>query len=145
MATTAQIPPYRRPAGDKARENGAKIIVCDPRRVETGRVQINSADAARLGIADRLLVWVSSRRGKVMTRADISDRINQGAVYMTYQWWVGACKELTQDNLDPISKTPETKYCPVKIEPIADQRWSEQFAWRAYSDMKARLKAAANA
>ncbi len=27
-----------------------------------------------------------------------------GAVYMTYQWWVGACNELTKDNLDPISK-----------------------------------------
>ncbi|VEB08223.1 formate dehydrogenase H, selenopolypeptide subunit [Klebsiella pneumoniae] len=28
---------------------------------------------------------------------------------MTYQWWVGACNELTQDNLDPISKTPENQ------------------------------------
>jgi hypothetical protein len=52
-----------------------------------------------------------------------------GAVYMTYQWWVGACNELTQDNLDPISKTPETKYCAVKVEAIADQRWAEQYAW----------------
>jgi len=112
---------------------------------EPGRVQISRADADRLGIADRQLVWVSSRRGKVITRADISDRINHGAVYMTYQWWVGACNELTQDNLDPVSKTPETKYCAVKIEAIKDQLWAEQFAWRAYSDMKARLKAAVNA
>jgi hypothetical protein len=60
---------------------------------------------------------------------------------MTYQWWVGACNELTQDNLDPISKTPETKYCAVKVEAIADQQWAERYAWTAYSDMKARLKA----
>ncbi|EIY2360983.1 formate dehydrogenase subunit alpha, partial [Klebsiella pneumoniae] len=73
-----------------------------------------------------------------------SDRINPGAVYMTYQWWVGACNELTQDNLDPISKTPETKYCAVKVEAIADQQWAEHYAWTAYSDMKARLKAAAD-
>ena len=111
---------------------------------EPGRVQINRADAQRLGIADQQLVWVSSRRGKVITRADISDRINEGAVYMTYQWWVGACNELTQDNLDPISKTPETKYCAVKVEAIADQRWAEQYAWTSYSEMKARLKAAVN-
>jgi formylmethanofuran dehydrogenase subunit D len=111
---------------------------------EPGRVQINRADAQRLGIADQQLVWVSSRRGKVITRADISDRINEGAVYMTYQWWVGACNELTQDNLDPISKTPETKYCAVKVEAIADQRWAEQYAWSSYSEMKARLKAAVN-
>ncbi len=64
---------------------------------------------------------------------------------MTYQWWVGACNELTQDNLDPISKTPETKYCAVKVEAIADQQWAERYAWTAYSDMKARLKAAADA
>ncbi|MCY0683001.1 molybdopterin dinucleotide binding domain-containing protein, partial [Klebsiella pneumoniae] len=80
---------------------------------EPGRVQMNPAYAQRLGIADKQLGWVSSRRGKVISRADLSDRINPGAVYMTYQWWVGACNELTQDNLDPISKTPETKYCAV--------------------------------
>lgn len=57
---------------------------------------MNPADAQRLGIADKQLVWVSSRRGKVISRADLSDRINPGAVYMTYQWWVGACNELTQ-------------------------------------------------
>jgi formate dehydrogenase major subunit len=62
------------------------------------------------GHADGQLVWVRSP-GKVITRASISERINAGAVYMTYQWWIGACNELTQDNLDPISKTPETKYC----------------------------------
>jgi formate dehydrogenase major subunit len=84
--------------------------------------------------------WVSLRRGGDYP-ADISDRINEGAVYMTYQWWVGACNELTQDNLDPISKTPETKYCAVKVEAIADQRWAEQYAWTSYSEMK-RLKAA---
>ena len=111
---------------------------------EPGRVQMNPADAQRLGIADKQLVWISSRRGKVISRADLSDRINPGAVYMTYQWWVGACNELTQDNLDPISKTPETKYCAVKVEAIADQQWAERYAWTAYSDMKARLKAAAD-
>ncbi|VTN09619.1 Formate dehydrogenase H [Raoultella terrigena] len=51
---------------------------------EPGRVQISRADAQQMGITDRQLVWVSSRRGKVITRADISDRINSGAVYMTY-------------------------------------------------------------
>ena len=45
---------------------------------EPGRVQMNPADAQRLGIADKQLVWVSSRRGKVISRADLSDRINPG-------------------------------------------------------------------
>ncbi|MCL0522468.1 hypothetical protein M3A01_05835, partial [Klebsiella pneumoniae] len=89
--------------------------------------------------------WGSPPRGGLAPPAPhLSDRINPGAVYMTYQWWVGACNELTQDNLDPISKTPETKYCAVKVEAIADQQWAERYAWTAYSDMKARLKAAAD-
>ncbi|KML68668.1 formate dehydrogenase subunit alpha [Pectobacterium peruviense] len=109
---------------------------------EPGRVQMNPQDANRLGIKDNNLVWVSSRRGKVISRADISERINKGTIYMTYQWWIGACNELTQDNLDPISKTPETKYCAAKVDVIEDQRWAEDFASTSYNDMKARLRAA---
>ncbi|CAI1025145.1 formate dehydrogenase subunit alpha [Serratia fonticola] len=109
---------------------------------EPGFVQIHPQDAAELGIADQQLVWVASRRGKVISRANYSERINLGAVYMTYQWWIGACNELTQDNLDPISKTPETKYCAVKLEAIADQRWAENYAQQSYCTMKARLRSA---
>jgi formate dehydrogenase major subunit len=111
---------------------------------EPGRVQLNPADANALNIRDGQLVWVRSRRGKVITRASISERINAGAVYMTYQWWIGACNELTQDNLDPVSKTPETKYCAVQIEAIEDQRWAEDFAASAYQSMKSRLISAVN-
>lgn len=110
---------------------------------EPGFVQINPQDAAALGIADQQLVWVASRRGKVISRANYNERINLGAVYMTYQWWIGACNELTQENLDPISKTPETKYCAVKLEAITDQHWAENYAQQSYSDMKARLRRAA--
>ncbi|QHM69978.1 formate dehydrogenase subunit alpha [Mixta intestinalis] len=109
---------------------------------EPGFVQMNPEDAAAAGIKDGQLVWVSSRRGKVISRADVNERINKGAVYMTYQWWIGACNELTQDNLDPISKTPETKYCAVKIDKIADQNWAENYALTTYNVMKTRLREA---
>jgi formate dehydrogenase major subunit len=109
---------------------------------EPGFVQINPEDAQRLGVKDQQLVWVASRRGKVISRANINERINTGAVYMTYQWWIGACNELTQDNLDPISKTPETKYCAVNVTAIEDQRWAENYAQTTYNDMKARLREA---
>ncbi|MFP5597053.1 formate dehydrogenase subunit alpha [Kluyvera sp. 142486] len=111
---------------------------------EPGFVQMNPQDANLLGVHDKQLVWVSSRRGKVISRASVSERINHGSVYMTYQWWIGACNELTQDNLDPISKTPETKYCAVKIEAIEDQNWAEIYALDSYQSMKTRLNAALN-
>lgn len=110
---------------------------------EPGRVQMHPQDAERLGVRDGQLVWVNSRRGRVISRADVSERINPGAVYMTYQWWIGACNELTQDNLDPVSKTPETKYCAVNVEAIADQREAEAYVQTTYTSMKARLRDAA--
>ncbi len=45
----------------------------------------------------------------------VSDRPNKGAIYMTYQWWIGACNELVTENLSPITKTPEYKYCAVRV------------------------------
>jgi formate dehydrogenase major subunit len=93
-----------------------------------------------LGIRDQQLTWVASRRGKVISRAMVSERINKGAVYMTYQWWIGACNELTLDEVDPIAKTPEYKHCAVKLEPIADQNWAENYVRQEYSALKARLR-----
>ncbi|MFX5793716.1 molybdopterin dinucleotide binding domain-containing protein, partial [Acinetobacter baumannii] len=81
-----------------------------------GYVTINPKDAKALGIRDQELVWVSSRRGKVISRASVTDRTNKGAVYMTYQWWIGACNELTIHAVDPIAKTPEYKYAAVRVE-----------------------------
>ncbi|MHA3351815.1 formate dehydrogenase subunit alpha [Yersinia enterocolitica] len=106
---------------------------------EPGYVQISPQDADKMRLQDQQLVWVASRRGKVITRVSVSERINVGAVYMTYQWWIGACNELTLDHLDPISKTPEYKYCAVKLEAIADQTWAENYVQQEYSQLKARL------
>ncbi len=110
---------------------------------EPGFVQIHPDDAKKFGIADQSLVWVASLRGKVITRANHNPRVNAGAVYMTYQWWIGACNELTVDHLDPISKTPELKYCTVRVEPIADQAWAENHARGVYARLKADLRKAA--
>ncbi len=107
---------------------------------EPGYVQINTEDAARLGIEDEALVWVNSRKGRVISRAQVSDRPNVGAVYMTYQWWIGACNELVTENLSPITKTPEYKYCAVRVEPIADQSAAEQYVLEEYNKLKNTLR-----
>ncbi len=106
---------------------------------EPGYVTINPKDAKALGIRDQELVWVSSRRGKVISRASVTDRTNQGAVYMTYQWWIGACNELTIHAVDPIAKTPEYKYAAVRVEAIADQVWAENHVQQEYAKLKGGL------
>ncbi|MFS4685370.1 hypothetical protein ACL655_01315 [Klebsiella quasipneumoniae subsp. similipneumoniae] len=43
-------------------------------------------------------------------------------MYATYQWWIGACNELVSENLSPITKTPEYKYCAVNVERLPSAR-----------------------
>ena len=107
---------------------------------EPGFVQMNDKDAARLHIADQELVWVASRHSKIISRAQVSPRTNEGAVYMTYQWWIGACNELIGEVLSPISRTPEYKYAAVRIEKIEDQKWAEQYLVETYTNLRQRLR-----
>lgn len=106
---------------------------------EPGYLQINYKDAQKLHIEDNEIIRVSSRRGSVLTRALVTDRVQEGATYMTYQWWVGACNELTIASLDPISKTPEYKYCAVKVEKIEDQNYAEECVKNAYKDLRIKM------
>lgn len=107
---------------------------------EPGFVQMNDQDAKELGIKNNDLVWIASSRGKVISRADVSTRTNKGACYMTYQWWIGKCNELTAEHLNPGSRTPEYKYSAVRIEKIEDQAWAERYVVTEYAKLKNRLK-----
>ncbi|VTP76007.1 Formate dehydrogenase H [Leclercia adecarboxylata] len=44
------------------------------------------------------------------------------------------------ENLSPITKTPEYKYCAVRVEPIADQQGAEQYVIDEYHRLKKHLK-----
>ena len=107
---------------------------------EPGFVQMNDQDAKELDIKNNDLVWIASSRGKVICRADVSTRTNKGACYMTYQWWIGKCNELTAEHLNPGSRTPEYKYSAVRIEKIDDQAWAERYVVTEYTKLKNRLK-----
>jgi formate dehydrogenase major subunit len=106
---------------------------------EPGYLSIHPDDAEARGIKDQDLVWAYSRRGKVITRADVTERCNKGTVYMTYQWWIGACNELTQASLDPVSNTPEYKYAACRVEKIADQSWAEKQILDNYEKIRAQM------
>lgn len=154
---------HRWTAPTEAPDDGYPLILCTVREVghyscrsmtgncralaqladEPGYVHINPVDASKRGIRDEELVWVYSRRGKVITRAAIDERINPGAVYMTYQWWIGKCNDLTMHVTDPLSGTPEDKFSSCDVASIEDQIWAEQHMETLYSELKARLAAEA--
>ena len=87
-----------------------------------GRVEVNTADAERLGILDGDWVHVISRRGKVHVRASVGDVCPPGTVFMPFHFAEAAANVLTNAALDPIAKIPEYKVCAVRVEkaPQAD-------------------------
>ena len=106
---------------------------------EPGWVQMNPADCERLNLKKGELVKILSKRGYCITRCLPTERVKAGATYMTYQWWIGACNELTNAKLDPISNTPEYKYCACRVEKIADQEWAENHVKEMYEEIRAKM------
>lgn len=103
---------------------------------EPGEIHIHPDDAKARGIYDGELVRAFSRRGEAMSRAVVDERINKGTVYMTYQWWIGKCNNLTLHAVDPRSHTPEDKFSACQVEAIEDQVWAEQHMQELYAQLK---------
>jgi len=79
-------------------------------------VEISPQDAEQMGIEDGEQVTVSSRRGTVTARAEVTDKSPPGTVFMPFHFHEGAANRLTNDALDPQAKIPEYKVCAVKVE-----------------------------
>lgn len=84
--------------------------------VPEGFIEMNPDDARKLGIRDEDVVEVSSRRGKIQTRARVTEKVASGTMFMTFHFAEEAVNRLTNPALDPIAKIPEFKVCAVRIE-----------------------------
>ena len=83
------------------------------------RVEMNPADAAKLGIKDGQRVRIVSRRGAVEARAEVTERSQPGVIWMTFHFVESPTNQLTNAALDPVAKIPEFKVCAVRVEPLA--------------------------
>lgn len=81
-------------------------------------VEINPVDAQKLDLEDGEQVWVKSRRGKIKAPVRITERSPEGLVFMAFHSPSTKTNLITNSACDPITKTPEFKYCAVKIEKI---------------------------
>ena len=79
-------------------------------------MELNPTDAARLGIREGDEVRVSSRRGKVMATARVTENSPPGVVFMTFHFAESRTNLLTSPHVDPVAKIPEAKVCAVKVE-----------------------------
>ncbi|QLG26706.1 formate dehydrogenase subunit alpha [Halorarum halophilum] len=83
-------------------------------------VEINPETAESLGIADADRVRVSSARGSIEVRAELSERPGPGVVFIPMHFAGGAANELTGEHVDPTSGIPEYKVSSVRVERVGD-------------------------
>ncbi|MGB9694460.1 MAG: formate dehydrogenase subunit alpha [Caldisericaceae bacterium] len=81
-------------------------------------VEISPLDANNLGIKDRDVVRVSTRRGSIEVEARISEKPKKGIVFVSFHFSEANANVLTNAALDPIAKIPEFKVAACKIEKI---------------------------
>jgi predicted molibdopterin-dependent oxidoreductase YjgC len=83
--------------------------------------EINPQDAQELGIQDRHQIRAVTRRGDIRVKARISDRVYKGTIFMPFHFPDSVTNALTNDALDPITKTPEYDVCSIRIEKIKQE------------------------
>ncbi len=98
-------------------------------RTQTGRsgldyllpeetADMSFADADALGISHGEMIKVKSRRGEVKVKANVTEQVPQGMVWMAFHFRDACANWLTNPVFDPVTQTAEYKACAVRIEKI---------------------------
>jgi formate dehydrogenase alpha subunit len=88
------------------------------KEVEEGFAEINPRQAKELGIIQGERIKVLSRRGEIEIKADLSERMERGMIFIPFHFVESAANRLTNPAFDPIAKIPEFKVYAVKIEKV---------------------------
>ncbi len=78
-------------------------------------VEINPADAKKLSIRNMTVIEVSSRRGTIQVKAQITGRTPEGTVFLPFHYREVAVNLITNPATDPVARIPEYKVCAVKL------------------------------
>ena len=89
------------------------------REASQALIEINPEDAKKLGIRNNDLVEVSSRRGTIKLKAEVTARVPRKVVFSTFHFSETPVNLLTNAAHDPVSGIPEYKGCAVKIRRAA--------------------------
>ncbi|PWT85525.1 MAG: hypothetical protein C5B58_02950 [Acidobacteria bacterium] len=81
-------------------------------------VELSAEDAGQLHLETGRLTRLESRRGSMIARCLISERVPPGIVFANFHFPGAAnVNNLTINALDPVAKIPEYKVCAVKVAP----------------------------
>jgi predicted molibdopterin-dependent oxidoreductase YjgC len=87
--------------------------------IREGYLEVHPEDADRLGVFQGDRITVTSRRGAITAKTAITDRVQQGLVFMPFHFIESNANVLTNPAFDPIAKIPEFKVCAVRLEKAA--------------------------
>lgn len=83
--------------------------------------EINPQDAKAMGLEAMDFVRVTSRRGSVITRVQLTDRVKPGMMFMTFHFPETPTNELTQSAFDPVTLTGAYKVSAVRVEKLSPE------------------------
>ena len=92
-------------------------------------LEIHPHDALDRGINEGDWVGISSRAGKTVMRAQISERMQPGVVYTTFHFPESGANVITTDSSDWATNCPEYKVTAVQVIPVTQaSEWQQAYA-----------------
>ena len=90
------------------------------REISEGYLEVNPADADRIGVHQHDEVKITSRRVQINAKTMVTERVEKGLVFMPFHFVESCANVLTNPAHDPIAKIPEFKVCTVNVERVSD-------------------------
>jgi formate dehydrogenase major subunit len=81
------------------------------------RLEVNPADAARLGLAEPGRAMVTSRRGSIELPVRITEQVARGQLFTAFHFPDAPTNVLTSDWTDEVTSCPEYKVVAVRLGP----------------------------
>ena len=81
-------------------------------------VELNEKDMKELGVREKQLVKVISRRAEVIARVKVNNGLSSKVAFMPFHYKESPANILVGSFLDPIAKIPEFKVTAVKVEVV---------------------------
>ena len=80
--------------------------------------QVNPKDAAAKNIREGTKVSLSTRRGTIEAKAQVTDDVPEGLVFLPFHFHESCANKITNPVLDPACGMPEYKVCAVNMEVV---------------------------
>ena len=95
-------------------------------------LEIHPSDAEVRGVKDGQLVSISSRKGDITLKAQVTERVQPGVVYTTFHTPETGANVVTTEYSDWATNCPEYKVTAVQVAPASRRsRWQDGFEARA--------------